>query len=189
MTDTTGTTGTTGSNGSGGRAVRLRFWGVRGSIPSPGHLTARYGGNTSCVSVESVEGNDGGANGRELFVFDAGSGLRVLGLHLLQAKRLPVTVHLLLTHTHWDHIQGFPFFTPAFIPGNEITVYGAAGTDTVLAEALEGQMLHRYFPVSLDKLGAAIRFQHIPPGSHRIASARVTVASLHHPGDAAGYRL
>jgi phosphoribosyl 1,2-cyclic phosphodiesterase len=165
-------------------AIRLRFWGVRGSIPTPGPGTVRYGGNTSCVTVETPL-----VPGSPIFILDAGSGIRELGLALMREKRLPLTAHLLLTHTHWDHIQGFPFFVPAFIPGNRVTVYGSAGTDNELVEALEGQMLYRYFPVSLDKLGAALDFHHVDGGSHQIGDARVTVAPLHHPGTTVGYRL
>jgi phosphoribosyl 1,2-cyclic phosphodiesterase len=161
--------------------VRVRFWGVRGSIPTPGPGTVRYGGNTSCVSVEAA--------GHDLLVLDAGSGIRLLGLDLIECKRLPVTAHLFLSHTHWDHIQGFPFFAPAFIPGNSICIYGAAGSDEGLIEALEGQMLHRYFPVTLDELGASFSFQRITPGSHEVGGARITVAPLHHPGSTVGYRL
>ena len=167
--------------------VQIRFWGVRGSIPTPGFDTARYGGNTSCVTVEAARPAAGGPT--ELFVLDAGSGIRVLGLSLLREKRLPVCAHVLLTHTHWDHIQGFPFFAPAFIPGNEITVYGAAGSEEDLQMALAGQMLHRYFPVSLDQLGASLRFAAVQPGSCEIGPAQVTVAALNHPGKTVGYRL
>ena len=192
------------------RGPRVRFWGVRGSIPTPGFDTARFGGNTSCVTVEAErapqgrseatefpgdpgaapEGEaPGTAGSTELFVLDAGSGLRLLGLDLLRHKRLPIRAHLLLTHTHWDHIQGFPFFAPAFIPGNEITVYGAAGSEEDIQTALAGQMLHRYFPVSLEQLGATLRFAAVQPGTREVGPARVTVAPLNHPGKTVGYRL
>ena len=121
------------------RGISVRFWGTRGSIPTPGIGTTRYGGNTSCVSVELTDGLTGptgpsGPSGptgptgptvggpAEVFILDAGSGIRLLGLDVLRGKRLPLTAHLLLTHTHWDHIQGFPFVAPAFVPGNAITV-------------------------------------------------------------------
>ncbi len=175
-------------------AVRLRFWGVRGSIPSPGLETARYGGNTSCVTLETPspdgpEGPDGESGSPVLFILDAGTGIRSLGIDLLRNKRLPVAAHLFLSHTHWDHIQGFPFFAPAFIPGNHIIVHGGMGTDNELASVLTGQMLHRYFPVSLSELGAVIQFQHTEPGEHEIAGAHITVAELHHPGETVGYRF
>jgi len=166
--------------------VRVRFWGVRGSIPTPGFATARYGGNTPCVTVEA---RTPGSAPDEVFILDAGSGIRLLGLDLLRQKRWPVRAHVLLTHTHWDHIQGFPFFAPAFIPGNEIVVYGAAGSEEDLQTALAGQMLHRYFPVSLDQLGATLRFVPVQPGTYQIGTARVTVARLNHPGETVGYRV
>ncbi|HEU5318002.1 MAG TPA: MBL fold metallo-hydrolase [Chloroflexota bacterium] len=174
--------------GAGG-GLYLRFWGTRGSIPTPGTGTTRYGGNTSCVSVEPAVPADGAAPGTELFVLDSGSGIRLLGLDVLRRKRLPLTAHLLLTHTHWDHIQGFPFFAPAFIPGNTITVYGAAGSDEDLAGALAGQMLHRNFPVSLHQLGARIAFTTVAPGAQQIGPATVTSAPLNHPGATVGYRI
>lgn len=162
-------------------SVRVRFWGVRGSIPSPGPETVRYGGNTSCVTVETLNS--------DLFILDAGSGIRALGQTLVRQQRLPVAAYLLLTHTHWDHIQGFPFFVPAFIPGNRLSIFGGAGTDDSLAEALAGQMLHRYFPISIDRLPAELRFRHVDPGCHEIGRAVVTVGELHHTGPTVGYRL
>jgi len=178
-------------------AVRLRFWGVRGSIPSPGLETARYGGNTSCITLEipspdgpgGLEGPGGEAGSPALFILDAGTGIRSLGIDLLRNKRLPITAYLFLSHTHWDHIQGFPFFAPAFIPGNHIIVHGGMGSDNELASVLTGQMLHRYFPVSLSELGAVIQFQRTEPGEHKIAGAHITVAELHHPGETVGYRF
>ena len=93
--------------------LKIKFWGVRGSIPTPGKSTIKYGGNTSCVQVNC---------GDTLLIFDAGSGIRVLGQSLM--KELPIEAHILFSHYHWDHMQGFPFFTPAFIPGNKIHIYG-----------------------------------------------------------------
>ena len=167
--------------------MRLRFWGVRGSIPSPGPETSRYGGNTSCATLEFPAADP--AQPPNLFILDAGTGIRALGLSLLKEKRLPLTTHLFLSHTHWDHIQGFPFFAPAFIPGNELTVYGAAGSEEDLQTTRAGQMLHRYFPVSLEQLGATIRFADVQIGTREIGTARVTAAALNHPGKTVGYRL
>jgi len=165
--------------------LRVRFWGVRGSIPAPGIETARYGGNTSCLTLE-FPGPDGTPT---LFILDAGTGIRSLGISLLEQKRLPLTAHLFLSHTHWDHIQGFPFFAPAFIPGNKILVHGGVGSDGELATVLTGQMLHRYFPVSLSELGGEIVFQHTDEGTYDIAGAHIHVDALHHPGTTVGYRI
>ncbi len=168
-------------------AVRVRFWGVRGSIPAPGPDTLRYGGNTSCVTLEAASRVPG--EPPLLFIFDAGSGIRALGMSLMREKRLPLTAHLLLTHTHWDHIQGFPFFIPAFIPGNRICVYGNAEGDGDALGALEGQMIHRYFPVGLGQLGATVQFQRLEHGVHSVAGLCVTVAPLSHSSVTVGYRV
>ena len=170
-------------------SLRLRFWGVRGSIPSPGPDTVRYGGNTSCVTLEAP-GIEGGADGKPgLIVFDAGSGLRLLGMHLIREKRLPVRAHLFLTHTHWDHIQGFPFFVPALIPGNHVSVYGNAEGEGDVAGALEGQMVHRYFPIGLRQMAATLDFHHLDHGEHQVAGVQITVAPLVHSSTTVGYRV
>ncbi len=124
--------------------LSVRFWGVRGSIPSPGPETLGYGGNTSCVELRL---------GSEVLILDAGSGLRPLGLALsreLQIKSLDL--HLLISHTHWDHIQGLPFFRPAYLPSNRIRILGAAGTRARLQNALVGQMDPLQFPVPFEAL-------------------------------------
>jgi phosphoribosyl 1,2-cyclic phosphodiesterase len=122
------------------------FWGVRGSIPTPAPDTIQFGGNTSCVSVDF---------GDSLVVFDAGTGLRLLGNAILDAKRRP-RIHLFLSHVHWDHIQGFPFFAPAYKPDFQLDVYGHGAADHTLGRILAGQMEGPNFPVALDQLDAAI---------------------------------
>lgn len=170
-------------------SLRLRFWGVRGSIPSPGPDTVRYGGNTSCVTLEAA-GIAGGVDGKPgLIVFDAGSGLRLLGMHLLREKLLPVWAHLFLTHTHWDHIQGFHFFVPALIPGNHVSIFGNAEGEGDVAGALEGQMVHRYFPIGLRQMAAKLEFHHLDYGEHQVAGVHVTVAPLNHSSATVGYRV
>ena len=185
---TTVSLGPTPDSASGGAPeLRLRFWGVRGSIPSPGPETSRYGGNTSCVTLEFPAADP--SQPPSLFILDAGTGIRALGLSLIKEKRLPLTAHLFLSHTHWDHIQGFPFFAPAFVPGNKILVHGGVGSDAELATVLTGQMLHRYFPVSLSELGSEIVFAHTDGGVYDIGGARIHVEGLHHPGTTVGYRF
>lgn len=130
--------------------MRITFWGVRGSIPSPGPDTVGVGGNTSCVEVRA---------GNLLLVFDAGTGLRVLGKTLL--KEMPFTAHLFFSHVHWDHIQGFPFFDPAFVPGNVINLYGGNNVSRTLEETLAGQMDHPSFPVHLTDMGAKMIFHDV----------------------------
>src|SRR6202795_5163234 len=124
--------------------MQITFWGTRGSIATPGAGTTIYGGNTSCVEVRC---------GMEIIVFDAGTGIRPLGLALMQEFRdRPLTVHLFVSHTHWDHIQGFPFFVPAYSPGTTLHIYGSVGRGQSLKGVLSGQMQSDYFPVSLGDL-------------------------------------
>jgi len=133
--------------------MRITFWGVRGSIPTPGPETASVGGNTSCVEVRA---------GKLLLVFDGGTGLRLLGKTLL--KDMPITAHLFFSHVHWDHIQGFPFFDPAFVAGNVIHLYGGNNVSRTLEETLAGQMDHPSFPVHLTEMGAKMHFHDVFEG-------------------------
>jgi CheY-like chemotaxis protein/phosphoribosyl 1,2-cyclic phosphodiesterase len=162
-------------------AMRIRFWGTRGSLPKPGPSTLRYGGNSACVEVRTDDGT--------LIVLDCGTGAHNLGQALLASGVRPIRGHLLLTHTHWDHIQGFPFFAPLAVPGNEWDVYAPGGPGQELAAILAGQMQYTYFPVDLDQLGATIRYHDLGEGSFRIGPARITAQYLNHPGLALGYRL
>ena len=158
----------------------LTFWGTRGSIPTPGPRTARYGGNTPCVGI-----SDGG---RKLVVLDAGSGLRPLG-GALSAERGTVAVHLLLSHTHWDHIQGFPFFKPLASPGNTLHIYGAAQAGVPLEEILHRQMEPTVFPVPLKALAATLVVSPVSEGAFEVDGYRVATLQLRHPGTTLGYRL
>ena len=127
--------------------MQVRFWGTRGSIAAPGKETARYGGNTSCVEVLTADGTH--------IVLDCGTGARALGLHLAESNQ-PLRLHLFIGHTHWDHIQGFPFFVPAFEPHTELNVYAPLGFQRGLEEALAGQLEYSYFPVKLRDLRSRI---------------------------------
>ncbi len=159
----------------------VRFWGTRGSIPKPGPSTVRYGGNTSCVEVRSASGT--------LVVLDCGTGALALGQMLVKSGPHPLTGHLLIGHTHWDHIQGFPFFAPLFIPGNEWHIYGPRGIGDSLRESLSGQMQYAYFPVTLKDLGATIHYHDLVEGTLNVADIRVTTQYLNHPALTLGYRL
>ena len=158
----------------------IRFWGVRGSIACPGSHTVRYGGNTSCIEMR-VGGN--------LLVFDGGTGLRELGLKLL--SEMPMDATLFFTHSHWDHIQGFPFFVPAFVPGNTINIYGAiAPNGSTIEQRLNDQMLHPNFPVPLQIMGADMKFCDIDVGETvKVGDVKVENTLLNHPGEAVGYRV
>lgn len=159
--------------------MQVRFWGTRGSIAKPGPSTLRYGGNTSCVQVETASGTQ--------IVLDCGTGAHGLGLDLLSSGKK--RGHLLISHTHWDHIQGFPFFTPLFIPGNEWDIYAPGPGGSGLEDVLRGQMEYRYFPVTLDAMGAEIRFHNLAEGVFELGDARITARYLNHPAVALGYRI
>jgi len=159
----------------------IHFWGVRGSIPTPGISTVRYGGNTSCVEMR--------CNGKRL-IFDGGTGIRVLGQYLL--KEMPIEAHLFFTHSHWDHIQGFPFFLPAYLPGNSFQIYGkVAPNGQTMRDRLEEQMLHPNFPVPLRVMGAKLQFfdVQVPEVISIGNDVYVETGNLNHPGEATGYRV
>jgi diguanylate cyclase (GGDEF)-like protein len=161
--------------------VYVRFWGTRGSIAAPGNRTARYGGNTSCTEVRTPDGT--------VIVLDCGTGARELGLHLTQTLRPPIHLHLLIGHTHWDHIQGFPFFVPAFIPGVELNVYAPLGFQQSLEEAMAGQMEYSYFPVKLRDLRSRIHFTELEEGFFRVGNVLVETQYLNHTAPTIAYRI
>jgi phosphoribosyl 1,2-cyclic phosphodiesterase len=162
-------------------STRVKFWGVRGSIPAPGPDTVGYGGNTSCVEVRA----DG-----ELIILDAGSGMRALGLELArQAGDQPITATLLVTHTHWDHIQGFPFFRPAYNPKNRLRILGVEGARASLAATLAGQMESPYFPIALKQLPGNIEIEELRERRAQIGRVRIEACQSNHPDVAFGYRL
>src|SRR5262252_534967 len=167
-------------NGLRGDDVRAQFWGTRGSIAKPGPSTARYGGNTSCVEVRSA----GGA----VLVLDCGTGGHALG-QALMAARAGSRGHLLISHTHWDHIQGIPFFAPLFVPGSEWDIYAPRGFGQTLRDTLAGQMQYSYFPVGIEQLGATIRYHELVEGRLRIDDIEVTSRYLNHPALTLGYRI
>ena len=162
-------------------SVRVQFWGTRGSLAKPGRATLRYGGNTSCVQVTSPGGS--------LVVIDCGTGAHDLGRALLAGAKGPLRGSILISHTHWDHIQGFPFFAPLFVRGGHWDIYGPAGLGQSLRGTLVGQMEHTYFPITLDEMGATIRFHDLGEGSFEIDDIRITTRYLNHPALTLGYRL
>jgi len=161
--------------------MRIRFWGTRGSLPKPGSTTLHYGGNTSCVEVRTAGGT--------LIVLDCGTGVHGLGQALVAEEPSSVRGHLLITHTHWDHIQGFPFFDPLFVPGNVWDIYGPGGLGRRLEETLAGQMEYSYFPITLAQLGATIHYHDLIEATFALDDVRVTTRYLNHPAPTLGYRL
>jgi len=169
-----------------GETMRVRFWGVRGSIPCPGAHTVAYGGNTPCIEVRLTSTD-------RLVIIDAGSGIRDLGLRLMShdLPKGPIHTEIFLTHTHWDHIMGFPFFTPIYIPGTELRVYGPATyEDETLGQVVGGQLTYRYFPVRQSEL--ASRIEYIDLKEERLDlgdGIRVSTKYLNHPVLCLGYRI
>jgi phosphoribosyl 1,2-cyclic phosphodiesterase/DNA-binding response OmpR family regulator len=161
--------------------MRVRFWGTRGSIAKPGPSTVRYGGNTSCVEVRSATGT--------IIVLDCGTGAHGLGQSLLQEGLTPCSGHIFISHTHWDHIQGIPFFAPLFCAGNEWHIYGPRGLGQSLRDVLAGQMEYTYFPVSLDQFAATIHYHDVVEGTFNIGEMRIVARYLNHPALTMGYRL
>jgi diguanylate cyclase (GGDEF)-like protein len=160
--------------------MHVRLWGTRGSIPTPGHRTAIYGGNTSCVEVHTEDGTT--------LVLDCGTGIRMLGLDMLRRSG-PHRIHLLIGHTHWDHIQGFPFFTPAFLPNSELNIYGSPAFQRSLEDSLSGQMQYSYFPVKLQDLASRIHYTELEEGFFRIGDILVETQYLNHTAPTIAYRI
>jgi phosphoribosyl 1,2-cyclic phosphodiesterase/ActR/RegA family two-component response regulator len=162
-------------------STRLKFWGVRGSIPTPGPETAYYGGNTACVEVRA---------GGDIIILDSGSGIRPLGRALAREfKDQPIHLSVLITHTHWDHIQGFPFFMPAYDPKNRITVVGFEGARQGLQSTLSSQMESPYFPISMHQMPGHLTIEEVKGLDFKVGSVPVRAQFLNHPGACTGYRL
>lgn len=160
--------------------IYVQFWGTRGSSPTPGAMTTRYGGNTSCVEIRVDD---------ELFICDGGTGLRELGADLLRRDLPAITAHFLFSHAHWDHIQGFPFFEPAYSPGTTCNIYGRHEGDDRFHRLLSGQMNSDYFPVNFSELHSNVVATHLDDGRARIGGTAVKWLEQCHPGSSYAYSL
>ncbi len=160
--------------------IRVHFWGVRGSIPTPGPSTVQIGGNTSCLELRC---------GKKLIILDGGTGLRALGNKLM--GEMPVEASMFFSHVHWDHIQGFPFFVPALAPGNKFDLYGGKNITATLAETLAGQMNFPNFPLTLDQMASEMVFHQFNDGQAVDIGGGVSVKALelNHPNGCYGYRI
>jgi len=175
--------------------VIINFWGVRGSIPVPGKDTVEFGGNTTCIEILTSCG--------ERLIFDAGTGIRVLGNSLMKQEfgEGKGMAHVFFTHSHWDHIQGFPFFAPAYVGKkdtrgtrvedacNVFNLYGATDVGNRIETTLRGQMDNVYFPVDLNYLSSVINFKTLIDNKTRIGNATITAFMLVHPNGVLGYRI
>lgn len=160
--------------------MQVRFWGTRGSLAKPGPSTVRYGGNTSCVEILTAAGTR--------LVIDCGTGGHELGQAILREGK-PSRGHMLISHTHWDHIQGIPFFTPFFVPGHEWDIYAPQGFGESLKETLAGQMEYTYFPVTPEAFGAAVRYNNLGEGRFVIEDIAIETRYLNHPALALAFRI
>ena len=163
-------------------SLRVQFWGTRGSIPSPGPTTVRYGGNTPCVELRTDDG--------WLIILDAGTGVRELGRSLIErANGAPIAGDIFLTHAHWDHIQGLPFFGPIFQRGNHFTIWGSKSLETSIDRVVRDQMSPVVFPVTFEQLDAVIDFRELAAGESAGEGYQVSAFPVRHPGGALGYRF
>lgn len=161
--------------------MNLTFWGVRGSIPAPGPDTAYFGGNTSCLQL--MDDNS------PVIVLDAGTGIRKLGIDLARNHKSKKEIHLFFSHTHWDHIQGLPFFAPLLIPGYTVHIYGPVHYEKSLEEILDRQMEYTYFPVRVAELQAKIHYHELKEESINIGGYAIRTKYLNHPVLCLGYRF
>ena len=167
--------------------IKVKFWGVRGSIPCPGPKTMKYGGNTACIELRFPEVN-------RHIIIDAGSGLRDLANFMLanDLPKGPIATEIYLSHTHWDHIMGFPFFVPVYIPGTRIKVFGPVTyEDEPLEAVVGGQMKYRYFPVNMGELASSIEYRRLKEEPMIDLGDGITLSTtiINHPITALGYRF
>ena len=160
--------------------IKIKFWGTRGSIPTPGKYFLKYGGNTPCVEIRC---------GDTIIILDAGTGLRELGGSLLhEFGASPREYNILITHTHWDHIQGFPFFHMAYLPGNKISFYGGNSV-SALEKLIYGQMEKEYFPVTISELASKVVFNTLTESPFYIDDVKIYFTHLIHPSLSLGFRI
>ncbi|MEQ8195534.1 MAG: response regulator [Rhodospirillales bacterium] len=161
--------------------VDVRFWGVRGTLPVPGNTSLRYGGNTSCVSMEFPRG--------QFFIFDGGSGIKALSDWLMTQKRRRIKGKIFISHPHWDHINALPFFVPLYVQGNTFDFYGASHGDLTMENLISAQMDGVYFPITIQEFGASVNFHNLREEDIEIDDIPVRTMLLSHPGYCLGYRI
>lgn len=159
----------------------VQFWGVRGTLPVPGKNSLHFGGNTNCVTLSFVN--------KEFFIFDAGTGLKQLGNYLVKQNKLPMTGRIFISHPHWDHINGIPFFVPLYIKGNEFEFLGATHSGITIEKLISDQMDSVYFPITLKEFAARVKFRSISEETFNIGEIEIQTLQLNHPGRCLGFRV
>jgi phosphoribosyl 1,2-cyclic phosphodiesterase len=159
----------------------IRFWGIRGSLPVPGKKTIRYGGNTNCVTLNFSK--------NQFLIFDAGTGFKELSNYLMEENKFPLSAKLFISHPHYDHINGIPFFAPFYMEGNHFEVYGTTHEDLNIEELIDGQMDSIYFPVTMKEFQATFIFHNLEEGKFNNENLQISTISLNHPGRCLGYRV
>ena len=161
--------------------IELNYWGVRGTIPVPGEKTLKYGGNTSCISLEFTRGN--------FFIFDAGTGIMLLSEHLMARERSRIEAKIFISHPHWDHINALPFFTPLYMQGNEFEICGPSQNEVKMRELISAQMDGMFFPIRIKELGSRTYFNDLTEEQFEIDGIKIQTMLLNHPGHCLGYRV
>jgi len=161
--------------------IDVSFWGVRGTLPVPGIDTVRYGGNTSCVTLEFARG--------ELFIFDAGTGIKPLANWLMGLGQKKIEAKIFLSHPHWDHINALPFFTPLYIQGNIFEIFGPRHGDITIHELISAQMDGVYFPITIQEFASSVTFRDLHEETLDLNGIIIKTMLLHHPGQCLGYRI
>lgn len=162
-------------------SMLVRFWGCRGTLPVTGKASVRYGGNTNCVTLRIAE--------KPLFIFDAGTGIKALSDHLVKKNKFPIRAKIFLTHPHYDHINGIPFFVPLYKAGNEFEILGADHSGISLEKLVWNQMDSVYFPITMKEFSALLTFRSLNEGEYEVEGVKVKTLLLNHPGRCLGYRI
>lgn len=161
--------------------IELAFWGVRGTLPVPGKKAIKYGGNTSCISLEFPREN--------LFIFDAGTGIKELSDYLMENKRFRIEAKIFISHPHWDHINALPFFAPLYIQGNDFEICGPSHGDISMCDLISGQMDGVHFPINIKEFSSRVYFRDLAEEEFDIDGIKIRTMLLNHPGHCLGYRV
>lgn len=161
-------------------AMVIQFWGTRGTLPVPGEKSIRYGGNTNCVTLRFA---------KQFFIFDAGTGIKELSDYLVNEKLLPLSAKIFISHPHYDHINGIPFFIPFYMEGNEFEIFGTSHGDKSIEKLIDGQMDNIYFPTTIKAFGAKLSFHNIKEETLKLGELEVRTIFLNHPGQCLGFRV